>query len=223
MDAKSNTGPIVGGVISGILGLLLILVAALCIFRRQNRKRRSAVDKNVDPYNMIQQPTVNIDPLGEQQNYHHAEMGTNISSAMPSLLRGIDSGTSTSQKRGEGHIPTVTSALQHSNERDNSNPFRDPDTAEVHQVQQARGALDRLQQLTREVEAELQNLANQVESGQLSVTEQQRLDEIRRTAGLTITYDSRLRRFLSTSSTSSAPPPSYHSENVPFLQSDLPH
>lgn len=51
MNAKSNTGPIVGGVISGILGLLLILVAALCFLRRRKRARSSS---NRVPYSPVE-------------------------------------------------------------------------------------------------------------------------------------------------------------------------
>lgn len=211
--AKSNAGTIAGLVVASILVLVVVLGGAFCFFRRQRRKRRRAVDKNADPYNEIGRSTVYVDPLWEQQNYHLAEIGANaISSTISLPPQDIDSGA-------RRHITALTPASQHKNQKDDGDPFRDPDPIEV---QEAGNAFDRLQQLTREVEAELQNLANQAQSGQLSAAEQARLDEIRHTTGLTIMYDSRLGRF-STSSTLSAPPPPYRSNHDPFSHEYLPH
>lgn len=102
------------------------------------------------------------------------------------------------------------------NGQDNTDPFRDPETGQGQDelIIGAKNALDRLQELTRGAEEELRELGNRARRGELSGSEQERLDEIRRTTGLTIVYDPGRGRFSTISSASSftTSPPSYHSD-----------
>ncbi|KAF9443150.1 hypothetical protein P691DRAFT_779036 [Macrolepiota fuliginosa MF-IS2] len=100
------------------------------------------------------------------------------------------------------------------NQEDVEDPFQDPEISDgdvSHQeVRGARNALDHLQQLTNQLEAELQRLNDLARSGQLSEVERAWLEEIRRTAGLTMPFD---RGSVSSSEASySTAPPSYSSE-----------
>jgi hypothetical protein len=100
-------------------------------------------------------------------------------------------------------------------------PFRDPVITEGSlsdndgEGQRVRNALDNLQALTSRFERELQQLGALALSGQLSTEDHLKLEEIRRTTGLTIQFDSRDDRFsivrsVSSGSSSSLAPPSYH-------------
>ncbi len=102
-------------------------------------------------------------------------------------------------------------------EQDNLDPFRDPEIIENQAVPGAGNALDRLQELTREVKEELRELAKRARSGQLSDSERERLDEIKRTIGLSIRSNSRRGSARSIGTMLSAPPPSYRSDFEPPL------
>lgn len=93
-------------------------------------------------------------------------------------------------------------------------PFRDPMIGERERSsEEVQGnALDRLQQLTSQLEAELQQLSELAQSGQLSIEDRARLEEIRSTTGLTMPFNPR-RGHLSVAtshSSYSTAPPSYH-------------
>lgn len=144
----------------------------------------------------------------------------------PSLPQHLESGVTRWKRKIKHPGPTAANYIPPRNTKNRgevANPFRDSDIAEdrpgLPRAQETGDALDRLQQLTREVGAELQTLDSQAQSGQLSGAERERLDEIRRTARLAImSPDSRPGRPISTGSTTmSASPPSYCSDCGPTL------
>lgn len=149
------------------------------------------------------------------------------SSSASTLPQHIDSGVTRWKRKIKHPGPTAANYIPLRNTKNQGeeapNPFRDPNITEDRpgrpRAQETENALDRLQQLTREVGAELQTLDNQAQSGQLSEAEQERLNEIRRTARLAImSPDSRPGRPVSTgSTTTSASPPSYRSDCGPYF------
>jgi hypothetical protein len=127
----------------------------------------------------------------------------------------------------ENHPPTkgvatdrtgILPAQNSSGEIASENPFRDPVLTESNnegEGQRVRNALDNLQALTSRFEGELLQLGALTQSGQLSAEDRLKLEEIRRTTGLTIQFDSRRGRFsvvrsASSGSSFSLNPPSYH-------------
>jgi hypothetical protein len=110
-------------------------------------------------------------------------------------------------------------------------PFRDPVPAEESSSnnsdrgqrvsdrgQRVRDALARLQVFTNQFDGEFQRLCVLAQSGQLSTEDHLRLEEIRRTTGLTIACGSWRDRSSDTGSaslglSSSPTPPSYHSRS----------
>lgn len=148
----------------------------------------------------------------------HARAGVNLSSPIPIPPQHANPGATHWGRRKERVVAADHVPPRDTRDRgDSTNPFQDPDTTEGHRAQETGDALYRLQQLTREVGVELQTLASRAQSGRLTEVERERLEEIRHTTGLTIMYDSRLGRFISTSSATSAPPPTYHSDYNPSL------
>lgn len=266
---SSHTGIIAGGVTSGILGFIIILVAVFCLSRRRKFKLQVESTKQNSPnelsrgssLNLLEEDNIAINeanastPPPQQPHFSvisqirhifkspvtHGSLtpspfnlendgtrivqpepavlpfnrrvgtGTNFSSPIPPLtLQHTNPGVTHGGRRKE-HATVADYIPPHDtrNRERGTNPFQDPGTG----VQETGDALYRLQQLTREVGTEFQTLANREQSGQLTGVERGRLEEIRLTTGLTIMYDLRPGRFISTRSTiTSAPPPSYHSD-----------
>ncbi len=193
LEPKSKVGTIVGGMISGVLGLLLILVAVFCFLRQRRRAHSSS---SLIPYTFV----------GDPEKTHQLPTIRTVTPLAWPVNRLKTSRTPTL------HADTTDDGIGNASQL----PAQDPEiiTNQALAVPGAGHALERLQELTREVEEELRELGNRARSGQLSDNERERLDEIRRTTGLTIVYDPRRGRFSTTSSATSytASPPSYRSD-----------
>ncbi|KAF7783950.1 hypothetical protein Agabi119p4_115 [Agaricus bisporus var. burnettii] len=122
----------------------------------------------------------------------------------------------------------ITDSASNSSEQDNQGniePFADPFNDVIliernlsnndDEVERARNALDNLQVLTSQFEGEFQQLCILAQSGQLTAEDRLKLEEIKRTTGLTIPSNLRhnqrsISRSTSFGSSSSLAPPSYH-------------
>ncbi|EKM84272.1 hypothetical protein AGABI1DRAFT_104204 [Agaricus bisporus var. burnettii JB137-S8] len=179
-----KTATVVGGVVGGIMGLLVL--AAIFVFL--HRRRRKA--ENVMPYSTLP--------------FRDFPFSQNRSSSKKIII-----GSARNLPAQDNQV-NIAPAVD---------PFNDPIPTEGNlpnnddEVQRARNALDNLQALTSRFEDEIQQLRILAQSGQLSAEDGLKLEEIRRTTGLTIPFDSRHVQRSSGSSSSSAPP-SYHTCNT---------
>ncbi|KAF9443151.1 hypothetical protein P691DRAFT_764549 [Macrolepiota fuliginosa MF-IS2] len=211
----SSNGPPKGkiglrrGVIGGVVGAIILVILSLVVFFVIRHKRRK----------------LTTSPSSLATSEPPAPRITEIPN--PVLPRPFLALTPTSrdnitkvQREGNKQISSSPPRPQHSqapNAVDNRDPFRDPEISgediPEQEVQGARSALGRLQQLTSQLEMELLQLNNLVRPARLSGDERTRLEEIRHT-GLTISVNQRPSRLsvVSNGTSCSTVPPSYHSE-----------
>jgi hypothetical protein len=198
-----------------ILGLIIF-----CVLRR---KRRYKAARSASTY---ETPTSSNAP--EQPMRQSTQLNTMAQPFLefratqdnpPSKGTIADRAGSSLNQKSQGDIEQAVGNIEQA-----VDPFRDPVPAEDSSSNtndegwRVRNALVRLQAFTNQFEGEFQQLCAQAQSGQLSSEDRLRLEEIRRTAGLTITRGSwRDRssdaRSISRSSFPSMTPPSYHSHN----------
>ncbi|KAF9444421.1 hypothetical protein P691DRAFT_807362 [Macrolepiota fuliginosa MF-IS2] len=196
------------GIIGGIVGATVIVILALvvfCILRCKRRRLVTSVSESCSPTAPISQSP---QPLQITET-----SDTVIPFPFLSPTPIARDNAVTVRRGGKEQILPSPLECNQENVGDNRDPFQDPEILDEdisHQrVQSTRDALDRLQQLTNQLETELQQLSDLARSGQLSEGERTRLEEIRRTAGLTMPFD---RGSVSSSEASySTAPPSYRS------------
>ncbi|KAF5352840.1 hypothetical protein D9756_006107 [Leucocoprinus leucothites] len=185
---------LIGGVI-GATVIVILAVIALCILRCRRRRQSSQVFSETRPHSPQRRTSLRPRPFLEPQI----------------ALTNISPESKIKEKSQASSSPSTREQAQ--------DPFRDPEVVDrvetpndqQNEVQRARDALDRLQQLTNQLEVELEHLNNLARLGRLSDDDQARLDEIRRTTGLTIPFNPRQGHMSTDSSASGfSVPPSYH-------------
>ncbi|KAF9442109.1 hypothetical protein P691DRAFT_849566 [Macrolepiota fuliginosa MF-IS2] len=196
------------GIIGGAIGATVIVaLVVFCILRRKRRKLVTLAPKSCAPAALISQSP---QPLQITET-----SGSVVPFPFLAPTPTARDNAVTVKREGKEQIPPPPPPKCNEEDvEDNRDPFQDPEISDVdvsHQeVQDARNTLDRLQQLTNQFKMELQQLSDLARSGQLSEGKRARLEEIRRTAGLTMPFD---RGSVSSSEASySAAPPSYSSE-----------
>ncbi|KAF9441010.1 hypothetical protein P691DRAFT_780776 [Macrolepiota fuliginosa MF-IS2] len=182
-DATGPSKAIIGGIAGGAVTIILALVA-FCAFRRTRRKRKGLI---------IRTPDFEVSDTTEPQQSQAPTLaeasGLFIPHPFLSLTSEPQDSVSAVKRREKDQIQSLPSRPQH-NQEDVGNirdPFQDPEVQSRDPI----NALDRIQELTGQLEMELQQLNNLARSGQLSEAEHTRLEEIRHTTGLTIPFDQR--------------------------------
>lgn len=116
----------------------------------------------------------------------------------------------TKQETNESTKPPIPPVPNNQGHEEQGNPFRDPvvtrEDSPSEEVGEARNTLDRVHQLAGRLGAELRQLSVLSRSGQLSIEDRARLEEIRRTTGLPLPVGPRPDTAGSGSSHSTAPP-----------------
>ncbi|KAF9440804.1 hypothetical protein P691DRAFT_817833 [Macrolepiota fuliginosa MF-IS2] len=147
------------GIIGGVIGATIIIILALivfCLLRRKQRKLVTLVPKSCAPAALISQLP---QPL---------QITNTSDSVIPFPFKVPTPATQdnavTVRQEGKEQIPPSPPKCNQENVGDNRDPFRDPEMldgdASHQEVQGARNALDRLQQLTNQLEMELQQLSD---------------------------------------------------------------
>ncbi|KAF7784963.1 hypothetical protein Agabi119p4_1128 [Agaricus bisporus var. burnettii] len=205
----SRMVPIVGGVTGAAVTIILGLII-FCILRSKRRHRAlrstSDVDVSTPPDIRGQHMSQSAQPSTTPRPFLDFPFSQNCS-----FSKGIitDSASNSSEQDNQGNTEPV------------ADPFNDVILIERNlsnnddEVERARNALDNLQVLTSQFEGEFQQLCILAQSGQLTAEDRLKLEEIKRTTGLTIPSNLRhnqrsISRSTSFESSSSLAPPSYH-------------
>ncbi|EKM84270.1 hypothetical protein AGABI1DRAFT_104202 [Agaricus bisporus var. burnettii JB137-S8] len=206
----SRMVPIVGGVTGAAVTIILGLII-FCILRSKRRHRALHSTSDVD-----------ISTPPDAQGQHIMSQSAQISTT-PRPFLDFPFSQNCSFSKG-----IITGSASNSSEQGNqgntepaADPFNDAILTERNlpnndaEIQRARNALDNLQVLTSQFEGEFQQLCILAQSGQLTAEDRLKLEEIKRTTGLTIPSNLRhnqrsISRSTSFESSSSLAPPSYH-------------
>ncbi|KXN85724.1 hypothetical protein AN958_10907 [Leucoagaricus sp. SymC.cos] len=113
----NNTPTIIGGVISGILGLVIILIAILCFLRRRKRMSRNAVEVPYSPIEPSSSPPVN----GQTETRQLPTIRTITPLNWP-----LDSSHSQSSDALDASVSTAVAPAPSQIAEPASNPFSDP-------------------------------------------------------------------------------------------------
>jgi hypothetical protein len=204
-SSASRTRAIAGGV-TGVTTIIVLGLIILCILRRKHRYRAARLTS-------AQVSTFGVPGPRMLQ-----------SARLPTIFRPFLDLSVMPNHSPSKEIPTDNARrlLTRNNQKDiekAENPFRDPRPTERNlsnndnEGWRVRGAPDCQPVLTSQLERELKQLCTLARSGQLSTEDRLKLEEIGRTTGLTILFNSRHDQpsaGRSASSGSSLVPPSYH-------------
>ncbi|KAF9444217.1 hypothetical protein P691DRAFT_786999 [Macrolepiota fuliginosa MF-IS2] len=196
-DATGPSKATIGGITGGAATIILALVA-FCAFRRTRREPRAFI---IPMPNFKASDTTG--PWRSQGPRLIEAPGPFIPHPFLSLTSEPQGKVSAVKRKEKEKIQSLPPRPQH-NQEDIGNtrdPFQDPGV----QSGDPRNALDRVQQLTDQLEVELQQLNNLARSGQLPEAERTRLEEIRLATGITIPL-------VRSGTGYSTTPPSYYSE-----------
>ncbi|XP_006453941.1 hypothetical protein AGABI2DRAFT_113698 [Agaricus bisporus var. bisporus H97] len=206
----SRMVPIVWGVTGAAVTIILGLII-FCILRSKRRHRALHSTSDVD-----------ISTPPDAQGQHIMSQSAQISTTPRPFL---DFPFSQNCFFSKGIITGSASNSSEQGNQGNTEPAADPFNDAIlternlpnndDEIQRARNALDNLQVLTSQFEGEFQHLCILAQSGQLTAEDRLKLEEIKRTTGLTIPSNLRhnqrsISRSTSFESSSSLAPPSYH-------------
>ncbi|KAJ3571616.1 hypothetical protein NP233_g3635 [Leucocoprinus birnbaumii] len=185
---SSHEGPpkaLIGGVIAVLSVVILALVTFCVLWRRRKRFQRKAGRAAIsEAFASVGWKT---NPRSSPQ--HRAQLRSR-----PFLDSEAAQINVSPEKAKEKALPSLTPEQE-------QDPFRDPEVIEIvvvapveeqDDVRRAQIALDRLQQLTSQLEAELEQLNDLALRGQLSGENRVRLEEIKRTIGQTVPLNARM-------------------------------